>query len=53
MKATRVDQSRNGVRVIDGTTVDAICQCFGSRRRVHSRTDCPLRLRQIAEESAP
>lgn len=45
------DQSRNGVRVIvyryegRGTVVDASCQCFGSRFRLHSSDTCPLLLR--------
>lgn len=53
---TTEDQSKNGVRVIahrsaEGSTVDADCECFGSNFRVHSREDCPNRLRQIAERA--
>jgi len=56
-KPLRVDQSRNGVRVIvsrypNGTTVDASCQCFGAEFRSHSTTDCRLFKRQ-QRKSAP
>ena len=55
-RVTIEDQSKNGVRVIvhrsaEGSTVDADCECFGSNFRVHSREDCPNRLRQIAERA--
>lgn len=46
----KVDQSRNGVRVIvthqtQGTVVEASCQCFGHPARVHSNEQCTF-LRQ-------
>jgi hypothetical protein len=55
-KPTREDQSRNGVRVIvyrneNGSTVDAACQCFGSRRRLHSNPHCPLIEREATSDS--
>jgi hypothetical protein len=42
------DQSQNGVKVIvrripGGTTVQADCDCFGSRWRAHSNPKCPNR----------
>ena len=50
----RVDQSRNGVRVIvhrwtDGSTVEADCQCFGGAFRSHSTSDCPMFRKAIRE----
>ena len=47
-KPTRIDQSKNGVKVIvtrfedGGTVVEADCQCFGMPGRVHSNSYCPL-----------
>lgn len=44
------DQSQNGVKVIKyrfkngGSVVDASCQCFGTRFRLHSNERCPLLL---------
>lgn len=49
------DFSRNGVKVKkytwpDGnTSVQADCQCFGYDFRMHSRMDCPNRLRIVKE----
>jgi hypothetical protein len=41
------DQSRNGVKVIvrrneNGSVVEADCQCFGGKGRLHSNPYCPL-----------
>ena len=52
------DKSVNGVTVIkyrfkDGSTyVDASCQCFGHRGRVHSSEKCPLLQHQHKGRSA-
>jgi len=52
----RQDQSRKGVKVIVtkhyedgvliGTTVDADCQCYGTKFRPHSHERCPNLVRQ-------
>jgi hypothetical protein len=53
--AVKLDQSKNGVRVIvhlwsdGGRVVDADCQCFGERGRVHSDPRCP----RIPKSSRP
>ena len=53
------DKSCNGVKVIkyrfkDGSTyVDASCQCFGHRGRVHSSEKCPLLQRHHKGRSVP
>lgn len=45
-KITKVEQSRNGVKVVvyrseNGSVVEADCLCYGSPYRVHSNPCCP------------
>lgn len=46
-KLTKIDQSRNGVKVVvwkgeNGSTVECDCSCFGNSLRVHSNPSCPV-----------
>lgn len=48
MNIIKIDQSKNGVRVIvsrwpnGNSTVEADCHCYGSHLRTHSNPRCPL-----------
>lgn len=38
------------IRTAQGSTVNSLCDCFGSRFRTHSTSFCPWRVKRLMHE---